>query len=114
MLEPEKKAAVTECLRCGRCCQDPFSRYVSEEDVLRWKREKRFDILSVVSEEERALERATGMSALKMFKPCRFNNPAGEVGRVACAIHRTRPLICRRFEPGRSRLCPAGKPSGNS
>jgi Fe-S-cluster containining protein len=35
-----------ECFRCGNCCRKPWRIEVAFHDVLRWIREKRFDIIS--------------------------------------------------------------------
>jgi Fe-S-cluster containining protein len=109
MREPEENTAAPVCLRCGRCCKDPFSRYVSPDDVPRWKEEKRSEILAALEEEQRYWEEESGLAGLRRFKPCRFNKPMGDDGRTICLIYKTRPRVCREFTPGRSRLCSAKK-----
>jgi Fe-S-cluster containining protein len=109
MEESIKESADPACLRCGRCCRDPFSRYVSPEEVARWKEEKRTDILAAIEEEQRCWEEEQGLAGLSRFKPCRFNKPMGDGGRTVCLIYETRPRVCREFIPGRSRFCSARK-----
>ena len=40
-----------ECRRCGKCCLADFIAYVHPEDLARWRREGRRDILGVIDRE---------------------------------------------------------------
>jgi len=97
-----------ECIRCGRCCLDPFSGHVKPSDLEAWERQGRMDLVSAYWEERRELERQGSlMEGLKRYRPCRFNINEGD--KTSCAIYDRRPSVCRQFTPGRSRLCPAGR-----
>ena len=98
------------CLRCGRCCQQPFSRNTGPEDLARWERERRYDLIAAAEEEERAQD---GSPGARRSRPCRFNKTT-EDQRTYCVIYEARPVVCRGFTPGRSRLCPAGDAAGRS
>ena len=97
------------CVRCGRCCQEPFGRRVSPDDLALWERDRRYDLLSALEEERRLLDGDDAVKGLRRLKPCRFNKADG-TGRASCVIYEARPRMCREFTPGRSRMCPAGKP----
>jgi hypothetical protein len=45
------------CHCCGKCCLADFIAYVREEDMLRWKREGRTDIMSIIDERTRHVGR---------------------------------------------------------
>jgi Fe-S-cluster containining protein len=103
----EERRRGAECLRCGRCCRQPFAHQVSPDDLARWGEEQRYDLLSAEQEERRALDDpAGGLLAWRKHQPCRFCSTAAD-GRTACDIYSTRPRVCRLFIPGRSRLCSA-------
>ena len=95
-----------KCLRCGRCCLADFTAYVTEEDIRRWRAEGRDDILNILEggqsawEGDRLMSRESGTP----LRGCRFFAFDGES--YICAIHETRPSVCRLFEPGSSGICP--------
>ncbi|HOE23550.1 MAG TPA: YkgJ family cysteine cluster protein [Smithellaceae bacterium] len=101
-----KNTKPMECLRCGRCCLADFTAYATEEDIRRWKAEGRDDILEVLErgqafwEGDRLMSRESGTP----LAGCRFFAFDGE--RYFCAIHETRPAVCRLYEPGSSEICP--------
>ncbi len=108
MPKSEKNKEVKTCLRCGHCCQPYFSLYVSEEDEERWRREGRQDILErlmwerkhIIWKDDQPINLATG----EVERRCYWlrKNPDGT---TYCAIHETKPKICRDFQPGSSELC---------
>ena len=101
-----RRQAPGECRRCGTCCQIHFSVYALEEDIARWRAEKRADILRLLEDEDKAwagdqlVSTVTGLP----LSPCPFLEKHGD--RFSCAIHPTRPRICREFEPAASPNCP--------
>jgi Fe-S-cluster containining protein len=96
-----------ECLRCGKCCFEPFCRHVRDEDLAAWRAAGREDIVAEYEKDLKARDRSRPeMAALGLpFHTCRLLRSEGE-GRFACAIHPLHPLTCREFEAGCSRLCP--------
>jgi Fe-S-cluster containining protein len=103
-----------ECRRCGKCCKESWEISADfQNDIVRWIREKRFDILGHVV-----------LNPKYILEPKRFNcEPQwiidcghvlfGDVGNkcpflkeavgelpASCSIHETRPRVCRRFPHG--------------
>lgn len=87
-----------DCEHCGACChQRPGTILIEAEDLNRWKRAERHDLLAAVEEGH------FGMQAFKMVGGAcvhlgRADNPA------ACRIYPDRATVCRTFEAG-SRQC---------
>ena len=75
------------CGSCQACCQEALVR-VNEEDVQRWRKEQRYEILL-------CLETMVGNSAYLIHKKendeCIFLTPDG------CSIYPTRPQVCKDF-----------------
>ena len=109
-----KNTKSMECMRCGRCCLADFTAYVTEEDIGRWKSEGRDDILGVLEREgavwegDRLMSRESGTP----LGGCRFFAFDGKT--FYCAIHETRPAVCRLFEPGSSEICSQYSKKGNT
>lgn len=95
-----------ECQRCGRCCLADFRAYVTDEDIGRWKRENRRDILHILGGEEAFWQgdRLVSAESGKGRRGCPFFDFDGE--HFSCAIYHTRPATCRGYEAGSSELCP--------
>ncbi len=95
-----------ECRRCGKCCLADLFAYVTEEDISRWKEEKREDILRVIGHEhgvwmgDHLVSAETGDG----LHGCPFFSFDGK--EYGCAIYETRPATCRSYEPGSSEICP--------
>jgi Fe-S-cluster containining protein len=74
------------------------------EDLERWGREGREDILRVWRDArwvgDHFISVATGMT----IHDCPFLD--FQDGLFTCTIHGTRPRVCRDFEPGSSQICP--------
>ena len=88
-----------DCLECGRCCyQREGTILVSAADLVRWHRERRFDVLDAIGPghfSQQAFQHgATGA--------CIHHGMPGAPH--ACAIYATRGDTCREFEVG-SRQC---------
>jgi len=101
-----------ECRRCGKCCFEAFYRHVRPADVAGWEARGRLDLVEVAKEEDKRRECLNPeLAALGMaLHTCRYLRPEG-AGRFKCAIYEVRPITCREFGVGCSRLCPeyAGK-----
>jgi len=96
-----------ECSRCGKCCFEAFYRHVRPADVEDWKQKGRPDLEDIFKRElSRSDHTNPEMAALGMaFHTCRFLKPESP-GRFQCAIYEFRPITCREFDVGCSRLCP--------
>lgn len=96
----------TPCLRCGTCCMANMVADADPDDLARWRREGRDDILRVWHDAlwvgDRLLSVTTGMA----IRDCPFLDFRDGV--FACTIYETRPRVCRDFEPGSSAICPQG------
>lgn len=97
--------STTTCKRCGKCCLTNFIAYVTEEDLSRWRRENRQDILSIIDQDhliwvgDHMISADDGHYAMG----CPFLVP--EQNHWSCSIYETRPGVCRNYEPGSSELC---------
>ena len=93
-----------KCVQCGNCClnlYDAFCTTADPEDLIRWEKEERWDILDWVSfllEDDRTLadlwisprtgEEVTRCPWLRKFpKKDKYN----------CRIHETKPLHCKKY-----------------
>lgn len=84
---------------CGLCCRNTkwasnLSTRLCWEDIERWKKEKREDILQNV-----LIFEGLGGDFLteegKFFSACPFLKE--EAGKCFCSIHETKPLVCKVF-----------------
>jgi Fe-S-cluster containining protein len=92
-------AAELDCLACGACCfQRPGTILVSENDIVRWKRAGRVDVLAQLEPGH------FGQMAFMMGSngACVHHGIDGEPH--ACRIYDARSDTCRDFEAG-SRQC---------
>ena len=108
LLIREEKVAIaggTECRRCGKCCMTDFTAYVTAEDLARWRREGREDILGMVEQEHTvwAGDRLVSSESGEDVRGCPFLTWEGD--HSTCTIYETRPGVCRRFRPASSALC---------
>ena len=81
------------------------------EDLERWEREGRDDILRVYRDALWAGDHFLSVTTGMTVRDCPFLD--FREGAFACTIYETRPRVCRRFEPGSSAICPqyAKRPS---
>jgi len=79
--------------------------YATDDDIQRWEREKRFDILARIKGNNIIWSGDTLFSSKGMhLKSCVYLNWNGEA--FFCEIYETRPQVCRDYLPGSSELCP--------
>ncbi len=92
------------CKRCGTCCLADMIADADAEDLERWKREGREDILQVYRDArwmgDHFISATTGMT----IHDCPFLNYRD--GLFVCGIYEMRPRVCRAFKPGSSEICP--------
>ena len=97
------------CRRCGNCCHVDVAAYVRIEDIKRWEKEDRNDILDhvrandVTWSEGRVVNRF-GSNIMTCRMSCvylKWNGPY-----ASCEIYETRTGVCRGYVPGSSDLCP--------
>ncbi len=105
---------MTDCIQCGKCCHTDFFAYMRPDDLARWQRQGREDILQVIRNEspiwtgDRLISARDG----RHLRCCPFLVWEGD--RHACSIYETRPRICREFEPGSSHICPLFREKENT
>ncbi|MCF8143139.1 MAG: YkgJ family cysteine cluster protein [Deltaproteobacteria bacterium] len=105
-----------QCVQCGHCCRDlsdAFCTSVDTEDINRWKREKRWDILRWVD-----IFNFDGVEAFGdlWIRP----NTGEEVDRCPwlrklplkdaykCRIHETKPAHCRNYPKSKKHALTTG------
>lgn len=93
------------CSRCGNCCHADMTMLANKEDIKRWEKESRHDILKVLTQYDKvwAGDRIV-LSNGRVLKSCPYLRWEGNL--AACSIYHTRPRVCRDFTPGSSPFCP--------
>lgn len=81
-----EKGKNNPCRPCANCCTNVIIR-VKEEDILRWKKENRQDILLCLEE----------ISPGAVFMIRKKNGECIFLTEKGCSIHSTRPKVCRDF-----------------
>jgi Fe-S-cluster containining protein len=74
------------------------------EDIERWGREGREDILRVWRDARWVGDHFISVTTGMTIHDCPFLD--FQDGLFSCTIYGTRPRVCRDFEPGSSRICP--------
>ena len=85
------------CTNCGKCCTNPNfmgSLSATAEDVRRWRRERRYDILRFEDGGDLWIDEK-GEERLR----CPFVRKVRNQPRYLCTIYETRPQVCRDYEP---------------
>jgi|SRR6516164_8874653 len=106
-IEPKRLPPGSPCTNCGKCCTNPAfmgTLQATGEDVKRWRRQRRHDILRFASvlgppedpwadlwvdDERDGLE----------HERCPFVRKVRGQPRYLCTIYETRPQVCRDYEP---------------
>jgi Fe-S-cluster containining protein len=108
VMDSEKNRDVA-CHRCGACCHVDVAAYVTREDIERWEKEGRFDIIAHARANDvtRSGDQVTNRFGSKIttcLMSCvylKWHGPSS-----ACEIYETRTKVCRNYVPGSSDLCP--------
>jgi len=89
-----------ECLTCGRCCKR--TEWITNidlrlvwEDIERWRKEGRDDILKYVYVYEGLGGDFFDKKTFKRFSKCPFLKKEGKI--YSCSIHETKPRGCKLF-----------------
>jgi Fe-S-cluster containining protein len=84
-----------DCLSCGRCCyQREGTILVTEADLLKWHRLRRFDLLDAI------VPGHFGQEAFQMSAKGACMHHGTAAGEHVCAIYSIRAEVCRSFEAG--------------
>ncbi len=92
------------CTQCGKCCL--YDRYMNTlqidgEDVKRWRRQRRYDILAHI--EVMGVSKADPWADAWFTKAghevrrCPFVRKLRGTDRYTCTIYDTRPQVCREY-----------------
>lgn len=91
------------CRLCGRCCRDlDYHKEVTPEDVQRWKRQGREDILKWVGStkgknQEPVYQIWVAPGSNRFATVCPFLKRGSTNDQWVCAIQETKPQICRQY-----------------
>jgi Fe-S-cluster containining protein len=104
------------CQQCGECCRTlDYHNEISKEDVNRWKRLERVDILEWVG----VFKKSNQGTAYRIWiKPgtrefadiCPFLQKKPTENRWICQIHDVKPRICRQYPVSRKHAIMTGCP----
>ncbi len=107
---------IWECVRCGKCCMENWDFiFASVEDLERWKREGRKDLLAMtrpIYKGEEGKPRTAGFRKQpqgrlvaadiwfnpetgRKYRQCPFFESKGK--KAGCRIHKTKPRVCRDY-----------------
>ena len=91
------------------CCHLDMAAYVSFEDIHRWEKEGRCDILAHVRDNgvvwsDDGFVNRFGSKITTCLMSCVYLKWHGST--ASCGIYETRTKVCRNYIPGSSELCP--------
>lgn len=90
-------------MRCGICCMADMIAEADAEDLDRWRREGREEILRVYRDAHWIGDHFISVTTGMTIHDCPFLDFSA--GLFFCTIYETRPRVCREFEPGSSEIC---------
>lgn len=99
------------CTRCGKCCLSVFIP-VTDEDMERWKREGKEDLIHAMEHAKVVWAGDIIISSEdgRILFTCPFLKWEGTY--YTCTIYEDRPRVCREYIPGSSELCSQFKKPG--
>lgn len=89
-----------QCKHCGKCCKKLFGFKATEEDVKRWKKEYRKDILKwvfIFEHEGKFIFADFGVNRKTGYEPTKCPFLEKRQNMFFCKIHDTKPSICKNF-----------------
>jgi Fe-S-cluster containining protein len=106
-MDSEKNRGTT-CHRCGACCHVDVVAYVTREDVERWEKEGRSDIIAHlraydVTWSNGRVNKRFELRPTTCLMSCVYLKWQGSY--CTCVIYETRTMVCRSYVPGSSELC---------
>ena len=104
-----------KCVQCGNCClnlNDAFCTTADPEDLIRWEKEGRWDILEWVSfllEDDRTLadlwiSPKTGEEVTR----CPWLRKLPKKNKYKCRIHETKPAHCKKYPKSKKHALTTG------
>jgi len=108
------------CQQCGQCCRSlDYHKELTTEDVVRWERLGRNDILKWVRRVDGQAGRVSGYriwtvpGTTQLAEVCPFLRKIPSQNRWACLIHDVKPGICRQYPLSRKHAIMTGCPGFN-
>jgi len=94
------------CIQCGHCCLelDAHNTSAQEEDVVRWKKEGRWDILEYVVAGDLWISPRTNRDVNR----CPWLRKLPNKNRYICRIHDTKPKHCREYPKSKKHALQTG------
>jgi Fe-S-cluster containining protein len=94
-----------KCRRCGICCLADINAFITKDDLKRWEKEGREDILHLLQHEHAVWAGDHFVSSYdgRYIHGCIFLT--WEDHQYSCTIYGTRPKTCRDYMPGSSAIC---------
>jgi Fe-S-cluster containining protein len=98
------KTTAIPCTQCGKCCLSVFIP-VTDEDMERWKREGKEEIVRAMEHSKTVWAGDIIISSEdgKILFTCPLLRWEGRY--YTCTIYEERPSVCREYKPGSSELC---------
>lgn len=96
-----------KCIQCGNCClylSDSCCTTAYEEDMLRWEKEGRWDILDYIVAKDLWISPRTGEDVTRC--PWLRKLPAKE--KYICRIHDTKPTHCKDYPKSKKHALQTG------
>jgi Fe-S-cluster containining protein len=99
----------TACRRCGACCHVDVTAYVTPEEIGRWEKEGRSDIIAHlraydITWSNGRVDKRFGSKPTTCLMSCVYLKWHDSY--CTCEIYETRTIVCRSYIPGSSELCP--------
>ena len=94
------------CIQCGHCCLelDAYSTTAHKEDILRWQKEGRGDILEYVVGGDLWISPRTDRDVNR----CPWLRKLPNENRYICRIHDTKPKLCREYPKSKKHALQTG------
>ena len=95
------------CIQCGQCClelSDAYSTTAYEEDMDRWEKERRWDILDYVVGSDLWISPRTGQDVTR----CPWLRKLPKKNEYICRIHNTKPRQCRDYPKSKKHALQTG------
>ena len=91
------------CIRCGKCCAELCATFgATNEDIKRWKKEGRNDILELIDDFTQDVWITT--EGAEAYGRCPWLRKVNNQNIYSCRLQKTKPEVCRQY-PQQGRKC---------
>lgn len=104
------------CRQCGQCCRYlDYRKEISDNDILRWEKSRRSDILEWVGQSKNSSGKTVYQiwmqpGTRQFAEHCPFLHHVPTENRWICKIHTVKPAICRNYPVSRKHARMTGCP----